>query len=239
LNKVDPNEFLLFNIAGKARLGRLTDGVLQWLNDDLQPTDQVMLADGQRIASFIPLPDGNAWALEQGGGFIHLLKPDESGILRVASSLKSPGGGQLLLDPLLGLILVDQERVVRLAKGRPWELTLKDSFDGRVGRPSGVKEATIHRIITTDVTGDGQEDVVMFDDVRHQLTVLTREEKGLVSLGSWKVFDDRTYPYGGKEETQIAEPRTVVGFDADGDHHQDLALLCQDRLIIYLAREPK
>lgn len=239
LNKVDPNEFLLFNIAGKARLGRLTDGVLQWLNDDLQPTDQVMLADGQRIASFIPLPDGNAWALEQGGGFIHLLKPDESGILRVASSLKAPGGGQLLLDPVLGLIQVDQERVVRLAKGRPWELTLKDSFDGRVGRPSGVKEATIHRIITTDVTGDGQEDVVLFDDVRHQLTVLVREENGLVSMGSWKVFDDRTYPYGGKEETQIAEPRTVVGFDADGDHHQDLALLCQDRLIIYLAREPK
>ncbi len=134
-------------------------------------------------------------------------------------------------------MLVDQESVIRLGKGRPWELTLKDSFDGRVGRPSGVKEPAIHRIATTDVTGDGQEDVILFDDARHQVTVLTRGEKGLVALGSWKVFDDRTYPYGGKEEQQIAEPRVLIGFDADGDHAQDLALLCQDRLIIYVARE--
>jgi len=237
LVKVDLAEFGIYNYGGGPRLGRLTDGVLQWLNDDIQPSDQVMLPDGQRIASFVPLVDGTAWALEQGGGFVHYMKPDDAGILRVARSVKPPGGSQLLLDPVLGLMLVDQESVVRLGKGRPWELVLKDSFDGRVGRPSGVKEPAIHRIATTDVTGDGQEDVVLFDDVRHQLTVLVRGEKGLAPLGSWKVFDDRTYPYGGKEEQQVAEPRAVIGLDADGDHAQDLALLCQDRLIIYIARE--
>jgi hypothetical protein len=237
LAKVDLAEFGIYNYGGGPRLGRLTDGVLQWLNDDMQPTDQVMLPDGQRIASFVPLADGTAWALEQGGGFVHYMKPDEAGILRVARSVKPPSGSQLLLDPVLGLMLVDQESVVRLGKGRPWELVLKDSFDGRVGRPSGLKEPAIHRMATTDVTGDGQEDVVLFDDVRHQLTVLVRGEKGLVPLGSWKVFDDRTYPYGGKEEQQVAEPRAVIGLDVDGDHAQDLALLCQDRLIIYLARE--
>ncbi|MBI2823644.1 MAG: hypothetical protein HYX69_03010 [Planctomycetia bacterium] len=239
LVKVDMTEFAIYNVGGRNRLGRLTDGVLQWLNDDLQPTDQVMLPDGQRIASFVPLADGTAWALEQGGAFVHRMKPDEAGILRVERTQKPPGGSQLLLDPILGLMLVDQERVVRLGRGRPWELALRDSFDGRVGRPSGVKEATIHRITTTDVTGDGQEEVILFDDVRHQVTVLGRTDKELSPLGSWKVFDDRTYPYGGKEEQQIAEPRAVVGFDADGDHCQDMALLSQDRLIIYLAREPK
>jgi hypothetical protein len=237
LVKVDLGEFGIYNYGGRPRLGRLTDGVLQWLNEDMQPTDQVMLPDGQKIVTFVPLPDGTAWALEQGGAFVHFLKPDEAGILRVARSIRPPGGSQLLLDPVLGLMLVDQESIVRLGKGRPWELVLKDSFDGRVGRPSGVKEPAIHRLATTDVTGDGQEDVVLFDDARHQLTVLSRGEKGLDALGSWKVFDDRTYPYGGKEEQQIAEPRGVIGFDADGDHVQDLALLCQDRLIIYLARE--
>ncbi|HEY4311490.1 MAG TPA: hypothetical protein VGN12_18725 [Pirellulales bacterium] len=237
LVKVDLNEFGIYNYAGRPRLGRLTDGVLQWLNDDMQPTDQVMLPDGQKIASFVPLTDGTAWALEQGGAFVHQLKPDDAGILRVKDSIKPPGGSQLLFDSVLGLMLVDQESVIRLGRGRPWELTLKDSFDGRVGRPSGVKEPAIHRIATTDVTGDGQEDVILFDDARHQVTVLGRGEKGLVALGSWKVFDDRTYPYGGKEEQQITEPRVVIGLDADGDHVQDLALLCQDRLIIYIARE--
>ena len=55
LVKVDLNEFGIYNYGGRPRLGRLTDGVLQWLNDDLQPTDQVMLPDGQKIASFVPL----------------------------------------------------------------------------------------------------------------------------------------------------------------------------------------
>lgn len=237
LVKVDLGEFGIYNYGGQPRLGRLTDGVLQWLNEDMQPTDQVMLPEGQKIASFVPLADGTAWALEQGGAFVHQLKPDDAGILRVKDSIKPPGGSQLLYDAVLGLMLVDQDSVIRLGKGRPWELTLKDSFDGRVGRPSGVKEPAIHRITTTDVTGDGQEDVILFDDARHQITVLGRGEKGLVALGSWKVFDDRTYPYGGKEEQQVAEPRTIIGFDADGDHAQDLALLCQDRLIIYVARE--
>ncbi len=239
LAKVELGEFGIYNFGGRPRLGRLTDGVLQWLNDDLQPVDQVMLPEGQKIASFVPLADGTAWALEQGGAFVHFLKPDEAGILRVDHSTKPPGGSQLLYDAVLGLMLVDQESVIRLGRGRPWELALKDSYDGRVGRPSGVKEPAIHRLATTDVTGDGQEDVVLFDDARHQLTVLVRGEKGLTALGSWKVFDDRTYPYGGKEEAQVAEPRAVVGLDADGDHAQDLALLCQDRLILYLAREQK
>ena len=84
LVKVDLAEFGIYHFGGATRLGRLTDGVLQWLNDDMQPTDQVMLPDGQKIASFVPLPDGTAWALEQGGGFVHFLKPDEAGILRVA-----------------------------------------------------------------------------------------------------------------------------------------------------------
>ena len=237
LVKVDLGEFGIYDIGGQPRLGRLTDGVLQWLNDDMQPSDQVMLPDGQKIASFVPLADGTAWALEQGGAFVHQLKPDEAGILRVSESVKLPGGGQLSLDPVLGLMLVDQESVTRLGRGRPWELSLKDSFDGRVGRPSGIKEPAIHRIATTDVTGDGQQDIVLFDDARHQITVLSRGEKGLTPLGSWKVFDDRTYPYGGKDEQQIAEPRAVMGLDVDGDHIQDLALLSQDRLIIYIARE--
>ena len=239
LAKVDLAEFGLFGAGGPPRLGRMTDGVLQWLNDDLQPSDQVMLSEGQRIASFVPLAGGDALALEQGGAFIHHLKPDTAGVLRVVKTIKPPNGLALTSDPVLGLVLVDQDRIVRLSPGRPWELTLRDSLDGRVGRPSGVKEATIHRILSTDVAGHGQDEVVLCDDKRHQLTVLGRTDQGLKPLSSWTVFEDRTYPYGGQEGAQVPEPRTVVGLDADGDSRQDLALLCQDRLLIYIARETK
>ena len=53
------------------------------------------------------------------------------------------------------MVLIDTERVVRLSAGRPWELKLVDMIEGREGRISGMKEAVIHRLLTTDVDGDG------------------------------------------------------------------------------------
>ena len=239
LAKADLAEFRLLDFKQKLRPARLTEGVLQWLDDDLQPADQIMLSAGQRIAAFLPSADGQAWAMEQGGTFLHRLKPDDAGILREAESVRLPGGATVIDDPLLGLMLVDQDRLVRLSRGRPWELKLLDSLDSRVGRPSGVKEATIHRILTADLTGDGIDDVVLCDDRRHQLTVLERTETKLEPRLSWPVFEDQTYPYGGTQHNLVSEPRSIVGLNADGDGHQDAALLCHDRLLFYMAREGK
>ncbi|HEY5313036.1 MAG TPA: VCBS repeat-containing protein [Pirellulales bacterium] len=237
LSKVDLGEFALYDVDGQLKPARLTDGVLQWLAADLRPTDQIMLPDGQRIGAYVPLAGGRAWALEQGGGFLDKLEPDDAGVARVTDRLRLPHGSLLTLDPVLGLMLVDQDRVIRLSRGRSMELKLIDSIDGRVGRPSGVKEATIHRFLVADVTGDGNEDVVLCDDKRHQLTVLVRGDKDLKPVVSWQVFEDQAYPYGGEHESQVTEPRAIVGCDADGDGRPDLALLCQDRLLIYLAKD--
>lgn len=237
LAKVDLAEFSVYRVGDKLRAGRLTDGVLQWLADDLHPLDQIMLPDGQRLAAYIPTSDGQAWAMEQGASFIDRLQPDKSGIPRVASRIKPPNANSMRLDPVLGLMLGDQDRVVRLSPGRPAELKLFDSIDSRVGRPSGVKEATIHRFLVSDVTGDGDDDVVLCDDQRHQLTVLVRDGQTLKSLISWQVFEDQAYPYGGDKKSLASEPRIVIGLDADGDSRRDVGMLCHDRLIIYLARE--
>ena len=56
---------------------------------------------------------------------------------------------------------------------------------------------------------------------------------------SWKVFEDRKYPYdGGESKDLVAEPRRTAGLDADGDESRDLVMLSQDRLVIYLGRDP-
>jgi hypothetical protein len=55
---------------------------------------------------------------------------------------------------------------------------------------------------------------------------------------TWKVFDDRKYPYdGGDSRELVSEPRWVAGLDADGDGVHDLAVVSQDRLIVYLGRD--
>ena len=247
LAKMNPAEYQSLDVGGTSRKARLTDGVLQWLGDDLHPVDQVMLSEGQKIGSYLPIPPppgapqdapAEAWALEQGGAFLHRLRADESGVMRVVESVKPPAGNVLRADPVLGVMLVDQERVVRLSQGEPWELKLLESIDGRVGRRSGVSESTIHRILVTDLDGDGNEDAALCDDRKHQLTALLHGPEGLQRSVTWKVFEDRKYPYdGGDSKDMVAEPRRIVGLDADGDGVQDLVLLSQDRLVVYLGKD--
>jgi len=238
LAKMDPAEYLAVEVDGKFRKARLTDGVLQWLGDDLHPLDQVMLTEGQKIAAYLPAGRGEAFALEQGGGFLHRLRADAAGVMRVAESTRPPTAVGLRGDPVLGLVLVDQERIVRLSRGEPWELKLIESVDGRVGRRSGVSESTIHRILVTDIDGDGGDDVALCDDRRHELTALVRGAEGLRRSVTWKVFEDRKYPYDGGESRDLeAEPRRIAGLDADGDGARDLVLVSQDRLLIYLGKD--
>jgi hypothetical protein len=244
LAKVDPAEYALLDVDGTPRKARLTDGVLQWLGDDLHPVDQVMLTEGQKIASYLPIPPeqagdpAEAWALEQGGGFLHRLRADEAGVMRVVESVKPPAGSALRGDAVLGVVLVDQDRIVRLSRGQPWELKLLESIDGRVGRRSGVSETTIHRVLVTDLDGDGTDDAALCDDRRHELTALLRTGEGLQRSVSWRVFEDRKYPYdGGDSKDLVPEPRRIAALDADGDDARDLAMISQDRLVIYLGRD--
>jgi hypothetical protein len=243
LAKMDPSEYGVLDAGGTLRKARLTDGVLQWLGDDLHPVDQVMLTEGQKIASYLPIPSEQgkpaaAWALEQGGAFLHRLAADEAGVMRVVESVKPPTGAALRGDPVLGAVLVDQERIVRLSRGQPWELKLLESVDGRIGRRSGVSETTIHRILVTDIDGDGSDDVAMCDDRKHELTALLRGADALQRSVTWKVFEDRKYPYdGGESKDMVAEPRRIAGLNADGDAAQDLVMVSQDRLVIYLGTD--
>ncbi|MEM1107295.1 MAG: hypothetical protein AAGH99_01235 [Planctomycetota bacterium] len=247
LARASLNDFRIFRQADKSTGGEvihvihITDGVAQWLDDDLIATDQIMLPDGQRISDLTLRSDGSAWALQAGGTAIHHLKPDEGGVFRVEQTTRLPGGGRgIELDGSLGLLLRTSQGVTRLAEGRPQELEVVQSLDARAGRPRGVSDATVHRVMTMDIDGDGREDAVFADDSRHQLTALSVDDGGqLKPVLSWPVFEDQAYPYGGGGDEQVREPRSVLALDLDGDDRQDLALLSHDRLLIYLGQDPE
>lgn len=237
LKKTPLDEFRLVTLGERLRPARLTDGVLQWLDHTLQPTDQVMLPDGLKLSAFVPIDGDSAWALQSGGERVHRLKADAAGVMRVGESFELPGGKALTTDRVIGLVLTGTNRLIGLSPGEARELEVTDTLDSRTGRPSGVREATIHRVATADLTGDGADEVVLFDDRRHQVTLLDATGDRLEPLISWPVFEDKAYPYGDTDDDLTPEPRTVIGGDFDGDGRADLAMLCHDRLLIYLAKE--
>ncbi len=256
LKKATLGEFKLFDIGDDVRLGRLTDGVLQWLGDDLRSKELVMLPQGQELSDYVAngvvandaandavanvLRTNNkagGWALQRGSPFVHRIEVDASGLSRSIERVKLAGGTGLLRDPVLGMLLLGQDRLTHLSKGRSRELKLVNVIDERVGRVGGVKKTRFHRLSSTDIDRDGYDDLVLYDQLQHRLTVLGDQNGKLVPKIAWPIFDDKIYPYNDKSDNLVKEPRTVLAADWDGDGLQDLAILCHDRLIIYLARE--
>jgi len=232
-------ECRLYAVGDAMKPALVSDGVLRWLDADLHADDQIMLEGGQDLISYVPIDgSGKAWALQRGGEFVHKLKPDEAGIPRLEQRLELPGGQGLSRDPVLGLVLTTGDGVVRLAPGKPPRLEVAGSIKGDEDGAGPGDEPSIHRLLTTDVTGDGQAELILADDRRHELKAMARDGGALVELISWPVFDDRAYPYGGGGDSEVTQPRAILGLDIDGDGHQDLAMLSHDRLILYLGREP-
>ena len=218
------------------RPARLTNGVLQWLDNQLIATDQVMLPNGRGLADLVMTDADAAWALESGGVHVHRLQADDAGVLRVIESHRVHDGRALTLDPALGLLLSTGQGVVRLSEGQRKQLDVVQSIDARVGRPGSARDATVHRVTAVDLTGDGQHEAVLADDQTHELTALSVApgEELYTPLMSWQVFENQAYPYGGSSDDVNSEPRAIQGLDLDGDHARDLVMLVQDRLVIYL-----
>jgi len=239
LKKATLDEFGLFTDGDRLRAARITDGVLQWLDDDMQPVDQIMLPQGRQLISYVPLSEGSAWALQSEGKYVHRLKPDKAGIPRVTESIELGGGTDLGRDPVLGLMFAGGDQVVRLTPGRSHKLKLLQTIQSSIGRPGAVtnKDASIHRVGSVDLDGDGRDEVLLLDDQRHQIIALRPTEKGMQPLITWPVFEDKAYPYGYSQQQISVEPRVVVSCNLDGDGHRDLVMLCHDRLLIYLGRE--
>ena len=237
LQKSDLSEYKLFEVGDQVQLGRLVEGVLQWIGDDLQSHEQIMLPQGLELADYIVTDPASGWALQKQSPFIQRITIHPSGLSEATESIKVSAGLALRDDPVLGVLLVDHDRVTQLSEGRPHELKLVEAIDKRVAESSGIKETKFHRLGATDLDGDGHDELLLFDDSEHRITALADKEGALKPKLAWPVFDDKVYPYGDDYESLVHEPRAALALDVDGDHHQDLALLCHDRLLIYLARE--
>ncbi|MCA9261844.1 MAG: hypothetical protein KDA61_21650, partial [Planctomycetales bacterium] len=239
LKSADLGDFRLVaeNLADgttRFRLGRLTEGVMQWLDEDLQSIDQTMLPQGEQLSDYLADGPDAGWALQRNAPFVHRMERADSGLLQSTARWTLRGAETFVRDPLLGLLAIRHDAIVHIAEGATQQLELIDLADRRIARSEGVRDAYAHRLEAVDLDADGTDELVLLDDLHHRLTALALAQDELKTLISWPVFDDNKYPYEDTAENLVREPRAVVSLDFDGDDRPDLALLCHDRLILYL-----
>jgi hypothetical protein len=240
LGKVELEQLRLIPANGGLQPALLVEGVLQWLDDELAPKDQILLGDGLQIVDAVRL-QGDLWALERAGRRIHRLQPDAGGLLRRADYQALAGGNRVLVDDELGCLLLDERTVTALDAGRgPVLLPMASADDSEHLPDTPGADASFDRIEALDLDGRPGDELLVIDDARRGMTAFSVIDGGasLRRLLSWPVYENRAYPYGGDRPSREAEPRELAAGDVDGDGRRDLVMVIHDRVLIYLGGRP-
>lgn len=214
------------------------EGVVQKLNQSAQITDQIMLEGDDAIASFVPIDDETAYALEKSGKHLYRMAVDESGIFRTVERLHVSFALGIRMDPVLGFTLMGSNYINVPSEGDSPKLVLLDRVDPNKDVGRSYEKKTIGNVFIVDVDGDGVDEVAAVDYGRRNIIVYSRNRDGYEELISWKVYDDSKYPYGQNSGKAVGvNPYRMLAFDIDGDSNQDLIMASHDRIVIYLAKE--
>jgi hypothetical protein len=197
-----------------------------------------MLEGDNTIASFVPIDDEMAYALEKSGKHLHRMEVDESGIFRTVERLQIPFALGIRMDPVLGFTLMGSNYINVPSEGDSPKLVLLDRVDPNRDVGRSYEKKTIGNVFIVDVDGDGIDEVAAVDYGRRNIIVYSKNKDAYEELISWKVYDDSKYPYGQSSSKAVGvNPYRMLAFDIDGDLNQDLVMASHDRIVIYLAKE--
>jgi hypothetical protein len=238
LKKASLNEFsFVVNSKKQTQALRLVGGIITWLNDKLDPIDQINLPNSSKIRAYVQIDDKEAYALDQTGRNIHSLEKDKSGIYRSKSEHEVIGSNMIFKDPIFGFISLSSRALTLLEKGTSKKLILQSLIDKRLLDIQGVKKTHISDYRLMDVTGNQRKDLLVMDYPNRRLSLLEIDKKYQAKKTlSWTIFDDKKYPYGGGRQSKDdnTQPQEVISADFDQDGKQDLVMMCHDRIIFYL-----
>ena len=133
----------------------------------------------------------------------------------------------------MSLILCGMDKLLRIAvTEKTYSLKQRACFE------PDIKGGRFGALTVGDINSDGCPDIILCEQARHHVEILTFDTKGeLVSGYKFKVFEEpraqeeNVFQEGRQQGG--GEPRAVTIGDVTGDGKNDLILLVHDRIIIY------
>ena len=183
--------------------------------------------------------ESQAHALDNSRRTVHILEKDKSGIYRSVTEHEIAPTRALFIDPIFGTLALNDNSVSQISAGKNLELTMQEVLDKDLLELPDVKKPFVSDYRIMDVTGNGQNDILVIDYPHKRLTLISKNNEKYEQILSWEVFDDKKYPYsdGKSNQNSGTEPREILAGDFDKDGFRDLVMMCHDRIIYYLAKK--
>ncbi len=137
------------------------------------------------------------------------------------------------IAPLAGdgaptVLLADGNRFSLYRPNRPpYRLVERSQFETKL------KDSRFNDSVVGDLNHDGRPDIIVSDIAENYVHILTFDETDQLTFAlKFRVFETKQY----QRSRGGAEPRDMVVADLTGDQHDDLLLVCHDRLLLYPAQ---
>ena len=212
----------------------MRDGVLSVL-------DQINAPAGSRIVAACAVDlDGTGAAeviiADKEGNSLRIMRRDASGVYAEAKvldmgdfdfrglsavDLSGDGREDLLVAGArkLAVVPVGEERRV-FTHGTPYE--------------SPSRDAHLTRLAAADLTGTGEEEILVLDGRNNDVEILGHDGEGWKRLRFWKIFELKSFE---NVRPSLDEPHGLLVADVTGDGRQDVVILAHDRVLVYPREE--